>query len=109
MLKLYKNKTNFVAKGMGALTSSAVGTMIPMHVNAADHMSTTELGFCLCLYGGAVLAAIVGIAIYAICSRDNKFDADCSEAVKLNEKFNRSPFRDETTSAKQYFKIVNKK
>ena len=83
MLKLYKNKTNFVAKGMGALGVSGLGTMIPMHVNAADHISNAQFGFYLS--GGAVaaLAGIVGVAIYAICSRDNKFDSDCrSNRVK---------------------------
>ena len=107
MLKLYKNKTNFVAKGITALGASGLGTMIPMHVNAADHISNAQFGFYL--YGGAALAGVVGVAIYAIRSRDNEFDPDCREAVELNEKFNRSPFKDETTSAKQYFKIVNRK
>ncbi len=107
MLKLYKPSKNLVVKGGLASLTSSLATMIPMHVNAAGITWDAKTGFCL--YGGAALAAIVGVAIYAIRSRDDNFDPDCKEATKLNEKFNRPAIKDETTSAKQYFKIANKK
>ncbi len=107
MFKLYKIKNSMVTKGITTLGVSGLSTMIPMHVNAASGVSAEQLY--ITITGGAALAAIVVVATYAICSRDNKFDADCEEAVKLNGKFNKPPFKDETTSAKQYFKIVNRK
>lgn len=107
MLKLYKPSKKLVVKGGIASLTSSLATMIPMHVNAADHISNAQFG--LYLYGGAALAAIVGVAICAIRSRDDNFDPDCREAVELDVKFNRSAIKDETTDAKQYFKIVNKK
>ena len=107
MFKLYKTKNSMVAKGVTALGVSGLSTMIPMYVNAASHVSAEQLY--ITITGGAALAGLVGVAIYAICSRANKFDYDCKEEVKLNGKYNMQGIKDETTSAKQYFKIVNRK
>ena len=107
MFKLYKNKTNFVTKGITALGASGLGTMIPMHVNAASTNDPGTTAICLC--GGVAILGFTAVVLYAFCSKDNNFDPDCREAVELNEKFNRPAIKDETTSAKQYFKLVNKK
>nr|MBP3258809.1 hypothetical protein [Bacilli bacterium] len=109
MLKLYKNKTNFVAKGITALGASGLGTMIPMHVNAASGVPAEQLY--ITITGGAALAGIVGVAIYGIWTKMGHKDYDVKEAVEFGVKNGPTPsiLKDETTSAKQYFKIVNRK
>ena len=100
MFKLNRNKTNFVAKGMTALATSGLSTiMAPMHVNAAN--TAWDLTTGLCLYGGAASLATITVVIYAICTRKNYTDEPPKTTINAFGE-------DETTSAKKYFKIINR-